>query len=97
MPQYDDNNKGVIYKNNRREKETHPQMKGSATIDGVEYWVSAWVKESPKVDGKFFSLSFTPKDDASKPDRSRGGQAPTSKPSRQYEQQEPLDDDDIPF
>ena len=97
MPQYDNNNTGVIYKNNRREKKTHPQMKGQATIDGVEYWVSAWVKESPKVEGKFFSLAFTPKDD--KPTRSREEPRASRKPEYQP-RSEPVDhltDDDIPF
>jgi hypothetical protein len=36
-----------------------PQYEGSALIDGVEYWLSAWVKEGKS--GKFFSLSFKPK------------------------------------
>lgn len=53
-------NSGVLFKNDRREKDTHPHAKGSALIDGVEYWVSAWTKEGQK--GRFQSLSFQRKE-----------------------------------
>jgi hypothetical protein len=49
-------NSGTLFKNDRREKETHPNAKGTALIDGVEYYVSAWTKEGKA--GKFQSLSF---------------------------------------
>jgi hypothetical protein len=51
---------GVLFKNDRREKDTHPHATGSALIDGVEYWVSAWTKEGAK--GKFQSLAFKRKE-----------------------------------
>lgn len=49
-------NTGTLFKNDRRETDNHPHAKGTALIDGVEYWVSAWTKEGAK--GKFQSLSF---------------------------------------
>lgn len=52
-------NTGSLFKNDRREKDTHPHATGSALIDGVEYWVSAWTKEGEK--GKWQSLAFKPK------------------------------------
>lgn len=52
-------NSGNLFKNDRREKESHPHAKGSAIINGVEYWVSAWTKEGKN--GKFQSLSFEKK------------------------------------
>lgn len=54
-------NSGTLGKNDKREKSTHPEYKGQAIIDGTAYWISAWVKESQY--GKFFSLSFKPKDE----------------------------------
>ena len=61
-------NSGTLWKNDHRESEKHPNAKGSALIDGVEYWVSAWTKEGQK--GKFQSLSFERKEaKASKPGR----------------------------
>lgn len=53
-------NSGSMSRNKRKEKDTHPEFTGSAEIDGVPYWISAWVKEGR--DGKFFSLSFKPKE-----------------------------------
>lgn len=52
---------GSLFKNERREKDTHPNATGSALIDGVEYWVSAWTKEGKK--GKFQSLAFRRKEE----------------------------------
>lgn len=52
-------NSGSLFKNDRKEKETHPDYKGQALIGGVEMWVSAWIKEGKN--GKFMSLSFTEK------------------------------------
>jgi len=62
MTQYDNTNRGAIFKNDRKEKDTHPDYKGSLNVEGAEYWVSSWIKEGPK--GKFMSLSLTPKDQA---------------------------------
>jgi hypothetical protein len=52
-------NSGVLFKNDRREKDSQPHATGSAMIDGVEYFVSAWTKEGAK--GRFQSLAFKPK------------------------------------
>jgi hypothetical protein len=57
---YDNTNKGFIAKNDKKEKDTHPDIKGSINVDGTDYWVSGWLKEK---DGrKFYSLSVSPKD-----------------------------------
>jgi len=53
-------NTGTLFKNDRREKDSHPNAKGTAVIDGVEYWVSAWTKSGSK--GPFQSLSFQKKE-----------------------------------
>jgi hypothetical protein len=60
MTEYSNELRGVLFKNDRKEKDTHPDYKGSAEIGGVEYWLSAWIKTSAK--GKFMSLSFTEKE-----------------------------------
>lgn len=59
--EYDNNNSGALFINDRKEKSSHPDFKGSAEIDGVEYWVSAWKKES-QGGKKFISLAFQPKE-----------------------------------
>ena len=61
-------NSGSIFVNDRKEKDTHPDRTGSALIDGVEYWVSGWLKKTK--DGKpFLSLAFKSKQQT--PDRSK--------------------------
>lgn len=52
-------NTGSLFKNERREKDSQPHATGTALIDGVEYYVSAWTKEGAK--GRWQSLSFKPK------------------------------------
>lgn len=54
-------NSGALFANDKREKETQPNAKGSAMIDGVEYWVSAWTNTSSK-GMKYQSLKFERKD-----------------------------------
>jgi hypothetical protein len=57
------NMSGAIFKNDTSGRpENFPGYGGSANIDGVEYWISAWVKDGQK--GKFFSLSFKRKDES---------------------------------
>lgn len=53
-------NSGTLGANKRKEKDTHPSHTGQCTIDGVAYWISAWVKEGEN--GRFFSLAFKKKE-----------------------------------
>ena len=61
---YDNTNRGQIWKNDKKEKDTHPDFKGSVNVEGVEYWVSAW-KRKPDAHPKAPALSFSiqPKED----------------------------------
>jgi hypothetical protein len=54
------NMSGVLFKNDRKEKDSHPDYTGSAMIHGQEFWMSAWIKEGRN--GKFMSFSFRPKE-----------------------------------
>jgi hypothetical protein len=77
---------GTLFKNDRREKDSHPHATGTALIDGVEYWVSAWTKDGAK--GKFQSLSFKRKEQ--RQDTARGEARHAAPPQREL-------DDEIPF
>lgn len=61
MSEYDNNLKGALFKNNKRTNEKQPEYTGNCEIDGKEYWVSAWVRESAN-GNKFFSMAYTPKE-----------------------------------
>lgn len=63
---YDNTNRGVLFRNDRKETETQPDFTGSIDVDGVDHYLSAWVKES-KQGKKFFSLSVKAKDAVAKP------------------------------
>jgi hypothetical protein len=49
-----------LLKNDRKEKDTHPDYRGDGmTVDGQPAWISAWLKEANGK--KFFSISIQPK------------------------------------
>lgn len=78
-------NSGVLFKNDRKETDNHPDYKGWGMVSGVEVWVSAWVKKSKQ--GKMYmSLSIKPK-----------GEKQEQPSATAAEKQEEFVDDDIPF
>ena len=54
-------NSGVLFANDKKETDKHPHYKGNITVDGKDYWLSAWVKEGKS--GKFMGLAVSPKED----------------------------------
>lgn len=54
-------NSGALFKNDRKEKETQPDYTGQALINGVDYWMDAWMKEAES-GRKYMSFSFKPKE-----------------------------------
>ena len=75
-------NSGVLFKSDKIENERSPQYKGNITVDGKDYWISAWIKEGKS--GKFMGLAVSPKEEANT-------SSPKSKPSIENM------DEDIPF
>ena len=61
--EYDNTNSGALFKNNRKEKETQPDMTGVLDVDGTDYRVSAWSNKSKKGES-YLSLKISVKDDA---------------------------------
>ncbi len=89
MKQYDRTNTGTLGKNPDRKTDKHPEYTGSININGIEYWLNAWVKvagpTAKEPGSKFFSLSVKPKDGLAEP-----RQAP-----KQQQGVETFSDDDI--
>lgn len=89
---YDNTNSGILAANDRRRGDTDPTHTGSVNVDGVEFWISAWVNEGragSKLEGKrYFSLRLRPKDQQRAPAtaKARPAEAATEDPN-----------DDIPF
>lgn len=65
MAEYDNNMSGVLFKNDKGDNEKRPDYKGSAEIEGVQYWVSAWIREGQK--GKFMSMRYERKEQQASP------------------------------
>jgi hypothetical protein len=80
-------NSGVLFKNDKKENEKHPDYKGNIMVDGNEYWLSAWIKEGKT--GKFMGLAVSPRDAQPPAGKVPYGQGGTTKEGR--------DSEDIPF
>ena len=92
MPIYDNKNRGSIWKNEKKEQDTHPDFTGTLNVEGVEYWVSAWKRKegaSPKAP----ALSFSVKPKEVKADHQNERPAP----KRQVGGISDTIDDEIPF
>jgi len=82
--EYDNNNRGSLFKNDRKDDAKFPDYKGSINVDGTDYWLSAWIKVS-KDGNKFMSLSVKNKN------------ADASLQPKKKVKQEEFDDSDMPF
>jgi hypothetical protein len=51
---------GALFKNQRKTSDTHADYNGTATINGVEYFVDSWIKEAES-GSKYMSLRFKAK------------------------------------
>jgi len=87
MTQYDNTNRGSIWKNDKKETDSHPDFRGSLDVDGVEYWVSAWKrKEGANPKSPALSFSITKKES-----RQVSSSSPAPAPDADF------DDQDIQF
>lgn len=84
--QYDNRNKGVLFLNDRKESDKHPDRKGSINIDGKEYWLSGWDKKTSR--GDTISLSVQAKEGVKAKQPAQNHSAPAGNN---------FEDDDAPF
>lgn len=84
MQQYDNRNRGSLFKNEKKTEDKHPDLNGSINIEGKDYWISGWSKVS-KGGQKFISLSVREKQE-----QTRQISKPTTKAKEDF-------NDDIPW
>lgn len=99
MTEYDQTNRGAIWKNEKREKDTHPDFTGSLNVNGVEYWVSAW-KRKEGAAAKAPALSFSIKLKEDQPQQKPISQRAMPKQPAQRRpdpRDDDMDGDRIPF
>ena len=85
MADFDNTNRGSLFKNDKKTEEKHPDMSGTINIDGTEFWISGWKKVSKAGTG-FLSLSVRPKQEqTSKP----------SVPAKKVKEDDPFSDLDF--
>jgi hypothetical protein len=84
---FDNTNRGVMFKNDRKTQDNHPDYSGTLNVDGTEFFLNGWIKVSGPTSknpgAKFLSVSVSKKD-------KQPEQRPTPTPGLDY-------DDDIPF
>lgn len=99
MTQYDNTNRGAIWKNDDKREDNHPDFKGSLNVAGVEYWVSAWKrKEGAAAKAPALSFSIKPKEDQPRREEPSRGRDLRSDPiSTGRPRPNDMDDDLIPF
>jgi uncharacterized protein (DUF736 family) len=85
--EYDNTNRGVLFRNDKKETEKHPDFTGSIDVGGVDHYLSGWIKES-KQGKKFFSLSVKAKQETA--------QKAVQAAKQQFSPQDDFEDD-IPF
>lgn len=63
MAEYDPTNRFTLRRNRKPKNEKSPPYTGSINVEGVEYWLNAWVQE--REGEKFFSGSIRRKEEQS--------------------------------
>jgi hypothetical protein len=63
MSDFDDTNRGALFRNDDKTEEKHPDYRGNINVDGTEFWLSAWLKTS-KQGMKYLSIAIKPKNAA---------------------------------
>jgi uncharacterized protein (DUF736 family) len=89
--QYDNTNRGALFKNDDKRDDRDPDYRGNINIDGKEFWLDAWLNTAKKSGKKFMALKAKPKMASEYKGALSNPPAQKSKAERDFE------DDQIPF
>jgi hypothetical protein len=85
MSDFDRTNTGILSRNERKTDEKHADFAGTINVEGVDYFLDAYVRERKDGSGRFFSLRLKRKD------KQQNGAGKPRSGGRE------IMDDDIPF
>ncbi len=103
MPDFDETNRGVLFTNDRKEKDTHADLNGKINVEGKEYWLNGWTKRNEDGTFKLVSLSVKPKEPKAEPKKDWASAEVREKFNKPEEtvlddiDDEPVDLSNIPF
>lgn len=60
--EYSNENRWSLFRNERKSEDKDPDYTGSLNVDGVEFYLNGWLKESKKDGKKFFSGNIKKKE-----------------------------------
>lgn len=86
MAEFDDNMRGVLFREEEKRSDKAPDYKGNVTINGVKFQLAGWVKES-RAGKKFLSIKVEDGDGQRRP-----AQRQESRRQSSFD-----DDDSVPF
>lgn len=82
-------NSGALFKNDRKEQETHADYRGDCLIGGQEFYMDAWLNTADS-GRKYLSVRFKPK-------QAKQAEPPRQRPKDEKYRAGTADDSDIPF
>jgi len=97
---YDNTNKGMLGKADKGDNPKRPDYKGQIDVDGVEYWLSGWIREARSgrnAGRKFISLNIQPKDKPKERSNWENDRAGQGQRGQERRQDTPEDGEDVPF
>ncbi|HEY8879193.1 MAG TPA: hypothetical protein VIN03_16615 [Roseateles sp.] len=99
MTEYDNTNRGVLFVNDRKQRDSQPDRTGTLNVEGVEYFLDGWLKTSQG--GKqFLSVSVKRKEKQHSAPPAPSSRTHGDRPGGPKNRPAPpadYDDSDIPF
>jgi uncharacterized protein (DUF736 family) len=87
--QFDNTDRGALFKNDKKSHENQPDYTGTLNVSGVEFYLSAWLKTSES-GRKYMSLAVTEKEKPQPKPRDKFAAAKAGAATDQYDDGPPF-------